>query len=63
MLKAGLHTIEVSRAKIEPLQEHVPGEKWKLWVHRKWRTAANESVQVLREVYDEIQVYFSLRPG
>jgi len=63
MLKTGLRTIEVSRARIEHLHEVVPGERWKLWVHGKGRTAADESVQVLREVYDKIQAYLSLRPG
>ncbi len=63
MLKTGLRTIEVSRAKIEHLQEHVPGEKWKLWVHGKGRASADESVQVLKEVYDRIQRYLGLRPG
>ena len=62
MLKTGLRIIEVSRARIEHLQEHVPGEKWKLWVHGKGRASADESVQVLREVYDKIQVYLRLRP-
>ena len=46
MLKTGLRTSEVSRARIEHLQEHVPGDKWKLWVHGKGRSAADESVQV-----------------
>ncbi|MDR4474371.1 MAG: site-specific integrase [Nitrospira sp.] len=63
MLKTGLRTIEVSRARIEHLQEHVPGEKWRLWVHGKGRTAADESVQVLKEVHERIQAYLSLRPG
>ncbi len=63
MLKTGLRTIEVSRARIEHLQEHLPGEKWRLWVHGKGRTAADESVQVLKEVYDRIQVYLAHRPG
>lgn len=62
MLKTGLRTIEVSRAKIEHLQEHVPGDKWKLWVHGKGRACADESVQVLKEVYKRIQTYFTLRP-
>ena len=62
MLKTGLRTIEVSRARMEHLQEHVPGEKWRLWVHGKGRTAADESVQVLREVHDKIQAYLALRP-
>lgn len=63
MLKTGLRTIEVSRARIEHLQELVPGEKWRLWVHGKGRTAADESVQVLREVYERIQAYLALRPN
>ena len=63
MLKTGLRTIEVSRARIEHLQEVVPGERWKLWVHGKGRTAADESVQVLREVYKKIEGYLALRPG
>jgi len=63
MLKTGLRTIEVSRARIEHLQEHVPGEKWRLWVHGKGRTAADESVQVLKEVYEKLQRYLALRPG
>lgn len=63
MLKTGLRTIEVSRARIEHLYEHVPGEKWKLWVHGKGRQSADESVQVLREVYDRIQTYLAQRPG
>lgn len=63
MLKTGLRTIEVSRARIEHLQESVPGEKWRLWVHGKGRQSADESVQVLKEVYERIQVYLALRPG
>ena len=63
MLKTGLRTIEVSRAKIEHLQEHVPGEKWKLWVHGKGRASADESVQVLKQVYERIQTYLAFRPG
>ena len=63
MLKTGLRTIEVSRARIEHLQEHVPGDKWKLWVHGKGRGSADESVQVLKEVYDRIQAYLALREG
>ena len=62
MLKTGLRTIEVSRARIEHLQEHVPGEKWRLWVHGKGRMSADESVQVLKEVYDKLQAYLALRP-
>ena len=63
MLKTGLRTIEVSRARIAHLQELVPGEKWKLWVHGKGRESADESVQVLKEVYERIQTYLTLRPG
>ena len=63
MLKTGLRTIEVSRARIEHLQELVPGEKWRLWVHGKGRGSADESVQVLKEVYERIQTYLALRPG
>lgn len=63
MLKTGLRTIEVSRAGVEHLQELVPGEKWRLWVHGKGRASADESVQVLKEVYDRIQGYLGLRPG
>ncbi len=63
MLKTGLRTIEVSRARVEHLQEHVPGEKWRLWVHGKGRTAADESVQVLKEVHEKMQRYLALRPG
>ncbi len=63
MLKTGLRTIEVSRARIEHLQELVPGEKWRLWVHGKGRASADESVQVLKEVYERIQAYLALRPG
>ncbi len=63
MLKTGLRTIEVSRAKIEHLQDLVPGEKWRLWVHGKGRASADESVQVLKEVYERIQAYLALRPG
>lgn len=63
MLKTGLRTIEVSRARIEHLQEHVPGEKWRLWVHGKGRTSADESVQVLRKVYERIQAYLTFRSG
>lgn len=62
MLKTGLRTIEVSRARIEHLQELVPGEKWRLWVHGKGRGSADESVQVLKEVYKRIQAYLALRP-
>ena len=63
MLKTGLRTIEVSRARIDHLQEHVPGDKWKLWVHGKGRASADESVQVVKAVYDKIQAYLQLRPG
>lgn len=63
MLKTGLRTIEVSRARVEHLQELVPGEKWRLWVHGKGRASADESVQVLKEVYDRIQTYLAIRPG
>ena len=62
MLKTGLRTIEISRARVEHLQELVPGEKWRLWVHGKGRASADESVQVLKEVYDRIQAYLALRP-
>jgi len=63
MLKTGLRTIEVSRARIEHLQEHVPGDRWRLWVHGKGRGSADESVQVLKEVYERIQTYLRLRPS
>jgi integrase/recombinase XerC len=63
MLKTGLRTIEVSRARIEHLQDFVPGAKWKLWVHGKGRASADEFVQIVREVYDRIQAYLALRPG
>jgi site-specific recombinase XerD len=63
MLKTGLRTIEVSRARIEQLQELVPGEKWRLWVHGKGRGSADELVQVLKEVYERIQAYLALRSG
>jgi len=63
MLKTGLRTIEVSRARVEHLQDHVPGEKWKLWVHGKGRASADESVQVVKEVYDRIQAYLGRRDG
>jgi integrase len=62
MLKTGLRTIEVSRARIEHVQELVPGEKWRLWVHGKGRGSADESVQVLKEVYARMQAYLVLRP-
>ncbi|MDR4466059.1 MAG: tyrosine-type recombinase/integrase [Nitrospira sp.] len=63
MLKTGLRTIEVSRARLEYLQELVPGEKWRLWVHGKGRASADESVQVLKEVHERIQAYLAFRPG
>lgn len=63
MLKTGLRTIEVSRARIEHLQDLMPGEKWRLWVHGKGRAAADESVQVLKEVHERIQAYLALRPN
>lgn len=63
MLKTGLRAIEVSRARVDHLQEHVPGEKWRLWVHGKGRGSADESVQVLREVYQRIEAYLAIRPG
>ena len=63
MLKTGLRTIEVSRARLEHLQEQVPGQTWRLWVHGKGRESADEYVQVMREVHDRIQVSLSLRPG
>jgi site-specific recombinase XerD len=63
MLKTGLRTIEVSRARIEHLQELVPGEKWRLWVHGKGRASADESVQVLKAVHERITAYLALRPG
>ncbi len=50
------------RACIEHLQELVPGEKWRLWVHGKGRESADESVQVLKEVYERIHAYLALRP-
>lgn len=63
MLKTGLRTIEVSRARLQHLQEQVPGQTWRLWVHGKGRSSADEYVQVLREVHDRIQTYLALRPG
>ena len=63
MLKTGLRTIEVSRARLAHLQEQVPGKIWRLWVHGKGRESADEYVQVLREVYGRIQAYLGLRPG
>lgn len=62
MLKTGLRTIEVSRARLEHLQELVPGEKWRLWVHGKGRASADESVQVVKEVYARLHAYLALRP-
>lgn len=63
IVKGGLRTLEVGRAQIEHLQELVLSEKWRLWVHGKGRASADESVQVLREVYERIQSYLALRPG
>jgi len=63
MLKTGLRTIEVSRARVEHLQEYVPGEKWRLWVHGKGRASADESVQVVKAVYEKLQRSLALRPG
>lgn len=63
MLKTGLRTIEVSRARLAHLQEQVPRKMWRLWVHGKGRGSADEYVQVLREVYERIQFYLALRPG
>lgn len=63
MLKTGLRTIEVSRARIEHLQEQVPGQTWRLWVHGKGRSSADEYVQVLGEVHERIQAYLSVRLG
>lgn len=63
MLKTGLRTIEVSRARIEHLQDLIPGEKWRLWVHGKGRASADESVQIVKEVYDRIQAYLAFRTG
>lgn len=63
MLKTGLRTIEVSRARLEHLQEQVPGQTWRLWVHGKGRSSADEYVQVLREVYERIQAYLAMRHG
>ena len=62
MLKTGLRTIEVSRARLAHLQEQVPGKIWRLWVHGKGRSSADEYVQVLREVHERIQAYLALRP-
>jgi site-specific recombinase XerC len=62
MVKTGLRTIEVSRARVEHLQDLVPGKKWRLWVHGKGRGSADESVQVLKEVYERVQAYLALRP-
>ncbi|MFO0699963.1 MAG: tyrosine-type recombinase/integrase [Nitrospira sp.] len=63
MLKTGLRTIEVSRARLVHLQEQVPGQTWRLWVHGKGRGSADEYVQVLREVHGKIHAYLVLRPG
>jgi len=63
VLKTGLRTIEVSRARIEHLQEQVPGQTSRLWVHGKGRGSADEYVQVVREVRERIQTYLALRPG
>lgn len=63
MLKTGLRTIEVSRARLQHLQEQVPGKVWRLWVHGKGRSSADEYVQVLREVYERIQASLALRSG
>ena len=63
MLKTGLRTIEVSRARLDHLQEQVPAKVWRLWVHGKGRNSADEYVQVMREVYARIQAYLVLRPG
>ncbi len=63
MLKTGLRTIEVSRARIEYLQEQVPEKVWRLWVHGKGRGCADEYVQIVRAVYERIQAYLTLRPG
>ena len=43
-LKTGLRTIEVRRAGIEHLQEQVPGQTWRLWVHGRGRSAADQYV-------------------
>jgi hypothetical protein len=40
-----------------------PGEKWRLWMHGKEIASADESVQVLKEIYEPIQAYLALRPG
>lgn len=63
MLKTGLRTIEVRRARLEHLQEQVPEKRWRLWVHGKGRGSADEYVQVMREVYERIQASLALRPG
>lgn len=63
MLKTGLRTIEVSRAQVAHLQESIPGKIWKLWVHGKGRGSADETVQLVREVYDALQAYLALRTG
>lgn len=63
MLKTGLRTIEVSRAQVGHLQESIPGKVWKLWVHGKGRGSADETVQIVREVFEALQAYLILRPG
>lgn len=63
MLKTGLRTIEVSRAQIGHLQESIPGKVWKLWVHGKGRGSADETVQIVREVFEALQAYLILRTG
>lgn len=63
MLKTGLRTIEVSRAQVGHLQESIPGKVWKLWVHGKGRGSADETVQIVREVFEALQTYLSLRTG
>lgn len=63
MLKTGLRTIEISRARLAHLQEQVPGKVWRLWVHGKGRGSADEYVQILREVFDRIQTHLALRPN
>lgn len=63
MLKTGLRTIEVSRAKIGHLQESIPRKVWKLWVHGKGRGSADETVQIVREVFEALQAYLILRTG
>lgn len=48
-----------SHAEIFDRAERV--EKWRLWVHGKGRGSADESVQVLKEVYERIQAYLTPR--